>query len=220
MMKRISPIDVIILDFDGTLADTRQCIVQCTNATLFDLGLPLVDEKEIVACIGLPLREMFVRAGKVKESIADACTSRYRVLFPDIASRSAVLFPTVKETLEKLCQWEKQLTIATSRGRESLIPLIERFGIVPYISYIVAEEDVNRKKPFPDMVLKTMNDLHLNHENVLVVGDTIFDIDMGQEAGCLTCGVTYGNQSREQIERQHPDFIIDRFDQLVQLVKC
>lgn len=215
----VRDIDVLILDFDGTLADTRQCIIQCTNATLYDMGFDVVEEEQIVSCIGLPLREVFVRAGKVTDpSLVEACTERYRILFPDIASRSAMLFPHVKESMAELCKRGKRLTIATSRGRESLLPMIERFDIAPYISYIVAEEDVEKKKPHPDMVLRTLDDLRLRPEQVLVVGDTVFDIAMGQGARCRTCGVTYGNQSRSQLEKQKPDLIIDSFQQLVELI--
>ena len=68
------------------------------------------------------------------------------------------------------------------------------------------------------MVLRTLDDLRLRPEQVLVVGDTVFDIAMGQGARCRTCGVTYGNQSRSQLEKQKPDLIIDSFQQLVELI--
>ena len=47
-----------------------------------------------------------------------------------------------------------------------------------------------------------------------MVGDTIYDLQMGAAAGCRTCGVTYGNQSRQQLLAAHPDHLIDTFPAL------
>ena len=51
-------------------------------------------------------------------------------------------------------------------------------------------------------------------EEALVVGDTVFDLQMGRGAGCHTCGVTYGNNSYEELKAQNPTFIINNFGEL------
>ena len=52
-------------------------------------------------------------------------------------------------------------------------------------------------------------------EETLVIGDTTFDIEMGKAAGCHTCGVTYGNQSADQLAGASPDYLLDDLRKLV-----
>ena len=53
----------------------------------------------------------------------------------------------------------------------------------------------------------------------MVVGDTVFDLQMGSSAGCRTCGVTWGNQDRAQLQTAGPDLIIDNFGELLAYCK-
>jgi len=59
--------------------------------------------------------------------------------------------------------------------------------------------------------------MDIKAEETLVVGDTTYDIQMGNRAGCRTCAVTYGNHTSEMLQSVHPDWIIDRIDQLPEL---
>ena len=60
--------------------------------------------------------------------------------------------------------------------------------------------------------------MNLKEDDVLVVGDTTFDIDMGNSAGCKTGAVTYGNHSRERLMTSHPTFVIKHFSKLADYV--
>jgi len=68
------------------------------------------------------------------------------------------------------------------------------------------------------MALHIIEQTHSNPKNTLVVGDTIYDIAMGQGAKCRTCGVTYGIHTREQLEKQKTDYIIDDFKEVLNLL--
>ncbi|MBR1632066.1 MAG: HAD family hydrolase [Paludibacteraceae bacterium] len=207
-----------ILDFDGTLADTQSAIVQTSRQVLAELRLPPVDDAAICATIGLPLRECFMRAAGIREeAVLERALTLYRDLFDDIALRQVRLFPTVAQTLRTLHEAGHQLSIATSRTRASLDPMLDRLGIGALFCFICTDEMVKGKKPLPDMVQLTLQTLQQPVQSALVVGDTAFDIRMGRDAGCRTCGVTYGNQSRQQLAEAQADYIIDRFEQLIQI---
>lgn len=213
-------IKTIIFDFDGTLADTQQTIIETAQATLEALNLPPISPGTLRPLIGLPLRETFVRlvGQPAKEQLFDECVAAYHRLFEEKAELSIRLFPNVKETLEQLHKQHITLTIASSRGHQSLSSLAHRLELAPLLSLILGEDDVINKKPAPDMVLETLRLTATSAEEALVVGDTTYDLAMGQGAGCRTVGVTYGNHSRQQLETQHPRFIIDDFSQLRRIV--
>ena len=68
------------------------------------------------------------------------------------------------------------------------------------------------------MVLRTLNDHHLQPEEALVVGDTKYDVLMAHRAGVKAVGVTYGNGSREELEQEQTDYIINDFSELLKFV--
>jgi phosphoglycolate phosphatase len=78
---------------------------------------------------------------------------------------------------------------------------------------------VKEAKPKPEPVLKTLADMHFDAGETLVVGDMSVDILMGTNAGARTCGVTWGNGTREEFEKAGANFIIDKMEDLLAIVE-
>lgn len=209
----------IFFDFDGTLADTTEGIVQCTLVTLQKLGLPASSPERIRSVIGLPLTGCFERGTDTPpERIAEACAT-YRKLFNEIAIPCTTLYPGTKETLAELQARGFTLALCTSRSNNSLNALLQVLGIRTHFSAIVTNEDVSHPKPAPDIALLALERLGAQPDETLVVGDTVFDLQMGRAARCRTCGVTWGNQDRAQLQTAGPDLIIDNFGELLAYCK-
>lgn len=236
---------LVILDFDGTLADTQPIIVGSIQRTLAELGLPARSDAECAAIIGLPLVECFERLltptplrgtppceggaprmhpnsspsqGEVPEGrrgVAERCADRYREIFDELNTGGAVrLFPHVLDTIKALHAKGLQLAICSSRGRPTLEGFVRDFQLEPYVEMVVSANDVQHHKPHPEPVQIILDKLGIPAEETLVVGDASYDILMGRAAGCRTCGVTYGNQSADQLRAAGADHLIDRFDAL------
>jgi len=209
----------IILDFDGTIADTRKSIMQTILKVAEAFGFSNVDESEIKDLIGLPLKDTFIKALHLSdENDLQNAIKLYRTIFNEFCLDSVVLFPNVKKTLETLLSNGITITVASSRGKDSLSFLLKRLQIIEYFTLIIGEQDVENKKPAPDMVLRILEETNTSSKNALVVGDTVYDIEMGKRAGCLTCGVTYGNHSEIQLKVQGADFIINDFIKVIDLI--
>lgn len=205
----------IFFDFDGTLADTTEGIVQCTLVTLQKLGLPASTPERIRSVIGLPLTECFAQGTDTPpERVKEACAT-YRRLFNDIAIPCTTLYPGTNETLAALQARGLTLALCTSRSNNSLNALLQVLGIRAHFSTIVTNEDVTHPKPAPDIARLALKRLGVRPEETLVVGDTVFDLQMGRAAGCRICGVTWGNQDRPQLESEYPELIIDDFRELL-----
>ena len=214
-------IHLIILDFDGTLGDTRANIVLTMRQTLQRLGYPLAEEDEIASTIGLPLEEGFRQLlPELPEDKALECALTYRDIF-EVNRKKLVpkLFPGVKETLSRLREKGYVLTVASSRSSLSLNGFLGDMEIAEYVSYVLGADSVKMAKPHPEPVLRTMEDLGYTAAETLVVGDMPVDILMGKGAGTLTCGVTYGNSSREDLAASGADFIIDGIGSLIDVMK-
>lgn len=210
---------LIIFDFDGTLGDTRRNIVTTMQMTIAELHLPNRSEEDCSATIGLPLAGCFrMLFPDIQDDFISRCAETYRRLFNENQKTiQPHAFLGVVETLSVLHQKGFVLTIASSRSRNSLTELTRNMGIADYISYLLGADDVKEAKPKPEPVLKTLADLHFDADETLVVGDMVVDIQMGTKAGVRTCGVTWGNGAKEELEDAGATFIINRIEELIEI---
>lgn len=202
---------LVVLDFDGTLADTSRGIIATMTATFRHFGYAVSSDEDICRTIGLPLRDSIAMLAGIDGEPLDRAVDKYRELFEEIGTRNIVLFPGVKSTLQHLHDLGCTLAIATSRGHVSVENLCRDLGILPLLSHIVACEDVRQAKPHPEAVLHLMEVCSTLPESTWVIGDTTYDIGMGRQAGARTIGVTYGNHSRHDLQQASATVIVDRF---------
>lgn len=208
---------LIILDFDGTIADTRPVILNTFHRTLDAMHLPQHTDDEIAATIGLPLLKAFPVLEPMDAEKAALCTATYRRIFEDVNAEIGVpMFPHVDDTLRQLHNQGCTLSIATSRGYKSVVDFIKGFHLDDIITFIIAAEDVKHAKPDAEPVIKTLKHYGMKAEDAVVIGDTHFDILMGRNAGCATIGVTYGNGSRESLIEAGADMVVDDFAEICQ----
>lgn len=211
---------IIIFDFDGTLADTRELIIRTNQEAMKAMNYPVRDEEAIRKTIGLPLAEgirtLFPELPE--EAIPEWCTT-YRRIFDGLKTRYVpVLFPEVKETLEGLHAKGYVLTVASSRHSSSLNAFLQDLGIAPCFQYVLGADNVAKAKPDPEPVLQTLRDMGYPAEEALVVGDMPVDILMGSRAGAKTAGVTFGNSNRVELQAAGATYVLDHFSELKSLL--
>lgn len=210
---------LIILDFDGTLADTQPLIVSSLQRTIRELHLPSRTDAECCSIIGLPLKECFTTLLSVDDAMAERCAEVYRRVFDeDNHSGVVALFPHVLETLCELHHRGLLLAICSSRGRPTLEAFVRDFHLEAFVAMVISANDVHHHKPDPEPVQVILNQLGVAPEEALVVGDASYDILMGYNAGCRTCGVTYGNQTADELRVAGADYLIDDFADLLRLL--
>ena len=211
---------LVILDFDGTLADTQPIIIASLQHTLREMHLAPRTDAECRSIIGLPLAQCFVTLCGVDDDTAERCADIYRRVFDELNTDGMVtLFPHVDETITALHSRGLQLAICSSRGRPTLEGYIRRFHWETLVGMVISANDVEHHKPHPEPVERILAALDMAPGDAMVVGDTNYDILMGRNAGCHTCGVTYGNQTADALRNAGADHLIDDFAQLLSLVR-
>ena len=205
----LSGIRLVIFDFDGTLGDSQKLITDTMLATIERLNLPMKSREECARTIGLPLQECFSSIIPMTDEQAEECAEVYSEIF-NVKNVPGVVkaFPGVVETLERLSSQGILMSIASSRSHRTLAKLVDELDLSKYITYLIAADDVVEKKPAAESVLKTLRHFNIEAHETLVVGDTEFDILMGRNAGTHTCGVTYGNGSKESLEAAKAEWIV------------
>ena len=210
----------IIFDFDGTIGDSQSLIVKTLQDTMRARKLEVKSDEAFISLFGMSAEEGM------------ECAATYREIFLDNKKTMIVQpFPHVIETLRELHRQGFILGMASSRNHCSLDGYVKQMQLENIFSSIVAGDDVEHVKPAPDMVFMALGemkgmknpvtlaesgDVEDLLDEVLVVGDMTFDVDMAHNAGCKACAVTYGNGTREQLASA--EFIIDDFAELLGLV--
>ena len=222
----------IIFDFDGTIGDSQILIVKTLQDTMRARKLEVKSDEACAKTIGLRLDEAFISLFGMSAEEGMECAATYREIFLDNKKTMIVQpFPHVIETLRELHRQGFILGMASSRNHCSLDGYVKQMQLEDIFSSIVAGDDVEHVKPAPDMVFMALGemkgmknpvtlaesgDVEDMLDEVLVVGDMTFDVDMAHNAGCKACAVTYGNGTREQLASA--EFIIDDFAELLGLV--
>ncbi|MBQ1225145.1 MAG: HAD family hydrolase [Alistipes sp.] len=211
---------VVMLDFDGTTACTVHAIYHAAKRMLNEYGYEI--EKDIVyKNFGLALPYSFYCFAGV-ESFDEATSQQmivdYNRIYQAEAEQLIELFDGVTETLDTLKKAGVKIVIASNNVHPVLERQLANLGIRQYIDDIVAVEDVENVKPAPDIALEVLRRCNIKADEAIVVGDSTYDMDMGREAGCDLCGVSYGGHTPEMLREKGAKHIIDNFSELVKIV--
>lgn len=200
----------VLFDLDGTLVDSVSLILESFRHALKQMGIS-AQEKEILATIGLPLKEVCLRfAGDRQEEMFKCYVEFQDAIHDDYVKEYAgttALFGLLKEKGYKI-------GIVTSKRRAIAIRGLSVVGLEGFIEVIVAFEDTMSHKPDPEPVRKALGVLGASPTKTLFVGDSPFDIRCGKNAGVYTAGVTWGVSTEEQLTEEHPDVIINEWGEL------
>ena len=209
----------IIFDFDGTLADTSKLIVATMQKSIHDYGLPFRNDEEIKATIGVRLEEIPSILWPSVKGIGEYFADIYRRNFQELKDKIPVtLYNGVKETLSGLKEEDCKTAIATSRSHQSVDELVQQLGIRDCFDYLLGGNDVLEGKPNPESIYKILSEMDWEAEKTLMIGDMSVDILMGKNAGIKTCGVTYGNGTRINLEEAGADFIISDIRKIIEIL--
>jgi phosphoglycolate phosphatase len=212
--------DLLILDLDGTLVDSETILVGLVNETLVVHGHAAAPPREVAASIGLPLHEVFRRVlpDVGAAAIEPLCASyRRRANAPEFV-RQFRLYPGVKATLSALRDAGTRLVIATSKGRATTVDILRHCQIYETVDEVIGGDCVSRGKPHPEMVERARQLFPAVAARTVMIGDTSYDIEMGQAAGVATCAATYGMHAAASLQALRPSFLIERFEQLRPIV--
>jgi len=210
-------IRLIIFDIDETLVSSKQSIINSFDYALESIGIKAREEK-IISKIGFPLKRAFELILGDKKELADSLVKKYRERYLKKCVGETSIFPGVKETLEYLRNKGIRMAVATTKHVEMSVILLKGLGIDDYFEMIVGEGDYHHEKPDPESLYVIMEKLGISPQETLMVGDTVYDIEAGKLAGTKTCAVTYGIDSRKELEEYGPDFVVDKFDELKKII--
>lgn len=203
----------VCFDLDGTLVDSRDTILESTKAALDQLSINYkIDEDIFTNMIGKHFVDIFEEL-KIEVPDFEKFITIYKALYFEYMD-SSYLYPEVKETLQYLNEKQVKVSLLTTKVQEQAEKIIDHFYLRTSFDYLMGRRNGLAHKPSPESLFYICDELKIKPAETLMVGDTELDIQCGISAGAKTCGVLYGYRTKEQLEKEKPDFIISRLDEL------
>jgi len=197
----------ISFDLDGTLIDSYSVMHRAWSETIFELGLA-VGYDEYKRYVGIPFSQIMEKLGLEK------IESEIKVLYFKKTKKYADQIDVVEGAHDILlwCKKNKITTsIITSKPRTNTETIISEKKI--NVDYVVAGDDLKNGKPFPGPGLKVIQNFNINIENMLYIGDMIFDLQFAQNLGVHF--IHFTNEGESSL----PKNLVNNVDSISKLVE-
>jgi len=210
-----------VFDCDGTLVDSQHNIVAAMTEAWRVFGLRPVAGAAVRRVVGLPLVDaiaVLFPEGERRDHIA--LSDLYKDAFREFRQRSdhhEPLYPGAVETLDTLDAAGILLAVATGKSRRGLIATLDRHGLADRFTVLKTADDAPGK-PNPDMLLAAMEETGALPQTTVMIGDTVFDIEMAMNARTSAIGVSWGYHDPAELVSAGASGIVDRFDDVVEAV--
>ncbi|MDO5449170.1 MAG: HAD family hydrolase [Clostridia bacterium] len=174
-------IKYIIFDFDGTIANTNDIIIESWQAAFMKFAGHTVPVEEIERTFGETVEDT------IKTKLPDENWIDVRDFFRDYQKNECKaqisLFPGIREMLEELKAKGIKMATATSRTAKSYHNFMRELDLEKYFDVEITMDDVKTHKPAPESILVALAKMGAKPEETLMVGDTRFDIGCAYNAG-------------------------------------
>lgn len=201
----------VIFDLDGTLLDTLEDLADATNQVCTLHGWPVhpVEAyKQFVGNGAAKLLERVVPADveitpELRTQMMEEFTQRYTAE----KSRKTAPYPGMPQLLDRLKEAGITVAVLTNKPDGAARPVVERYypGVFDVVQGALPDAPT---KPDPTLLFKLMERIGAQRETTLFVGDSNVDIQTAKNGGLTGCGVLWGFRSRQELQAEGADYLV------------
>lgn len=206
--------DAYIFDFDYTLADATEPVVQSFLYALEKMNLQKSSRQDIINTIGIPIGESYtILTGDDSEEGIALFKKYQKEKSDEITVPNTVFIGDAKEVLQTLKNRGKKIGIVSSRWGQRINDIFENLNSRELIDFIIGTEHVENYKPNPEGLFKMIDIMEV--KNPLYIGDSYIDAEAAQNAKIDFVGVTTGTTPREKLESYPHVAVLDDLKELL-----
>ncbi len=212
-------IDTVIFDMDGTLLDTLEDLTDATNAGLAAKGYPARSLEEVRSFVGNGVGVLMRKAvpKSASEEDAAACLDAFKAYYAEHWQDKTKPYDGILSLLSALKQRGVRAAVISNKYDRAVTALCEDYFPGCFDAARGEREGVPRK-PAPDGIFSILEELGAQKEATIYVGDSEVDMDTAKNAGLVSVGVTWGFRDRKLLKERGADHIIDRPEQILDLI--
>ena len=214
---------LIVFDMDGTLIDTHALIAEHMAAAFNDAGLAAPSAADVRQVIGLSLPVAIGRLAGTDDpdfigGLVESYKTHYRASL-ELRTDREPLFPGAREALDRLRPVPQTfLGIATGKGLAGVHRILDLHGLRGHFATLQTP-DHNPSKPHPGMLLRAMAETAAKPAETVMIGDTLFDIELAVAAGVGAIGVSWGYHDPADLRRAGAHALIESYGELDEAIR-
>lgn len=205
----------VIFDFDGTICDTGEGILKSAKYALEAFGYNTPEDyRELTHFIGPPLLVTFQEKYGADPTTAQELVKKYRERYTDVGLYESTLYDGIKELLERLRADGIKIGIASSKPKNYIVSLLEKFEILHLFDSVCGVTFTVDCESKASIIGRCLSELGVAGNEALVVGDRKFDIE-GAKANIIdSVGALWGYGNRFEFIEAGAKFIADKVDDI------
>jgi len=208
-------IKAIIFDFDGTIADTHDALVEITNRLSGEFGYKPLEKEELTFLKNLSSREI-IKKSQISPLKIFFLLRRVRT---ELGKEIKSLHPVtgIENSLEQLKKQGYQLGIVTSNCKENVIAFLENNQLDSIFNFIYTDVSLFGKHKVLNQIIRQYR---LKNDEIAYVGDETRDIHCARKSGTIAIAVGWGFNSPSVLAAHQPDYLIEHPRELIEAVKA
>jgi pyrophosphatase PpaX len=214
------PPNALLLDLDGTIADTHGLILRCLNDALTaHAGVPF-DQAMWRRAVGLPLEDVFrtaLAASGKPADLAPTLAVAYRTRLAEV-DRDVAAFPGMPEALRAVAARGVRLAVVTTKWGSFARRYLRQLGLDDLFPVVVSGDQVAHHKPHPEPFIRAAELLGVDPSRAAGIGDSPHDVGGSKAAGLLAVAAMWGAEDRSAVLAAGPDVVLESPGDLTALV--
>ncbi|MGH6693359.1 MAG: phosphoglycolate phosphatase [Gammaproteobacteria bacterium] len=215
----------MMIDLDGTLADTIPDLAEAANRMLRELGRPPLEPALIRTFVGKGIPKLVERAlaggleGRVDGGLLERALPVFERCYAEVNGRHTVIFPGVREGLERLRAMRLPLACVTNKAERFTLALLEQLGLARCFEQVIAGDTLPQRKPDPQPLLHACRGFGIAARDMLMIGDSANDVEAARAAGCPVFCVDYGYNEGRDVRELDVDAIVASLIEATRLIQ-
>lgn len=200
----------VFFDFDGTLVDTSQGIINTVSLVLERYGIKEPDKTVLHTFIGPPLTDSFARHYHFPREQIDEAVRIFRKHYNETGIHESEPYPGISDVLQILRGAGFSCVVTSSKPEAFLHFLLKRFEIDQYFDCIIGATMDGSRILKEDIIRLAMEQNNVNPGEAIVVGDHPLDIRGAHACGLESCAALYGFGDKHELAETKPEYTVER----------
>ena len=216
-------IKLVAFDFNGTLIADTWPILEGVNEVLKAFGKKPISHRQFLEDFDIPVSIAYKNHGLDPDSIEDGHQKISQIFHPFYEDRVNKIRTraNVRKVLRYLSKKGVSCVLFSNHTQFGVARQLKRLKLEPYLDAVLANPErhtalVQRSKQ--EKLKSYLAAKKLRPNEILIIGDTIEEIQIGKSLGSIVCSITHGNCSTRRLKAAKPDYLIGNLKELIPIV--